>query len=86
MQILTPHHHAVCTKCDAVIEVPAPELSSALAVAMTASRFALSEQAGLTLRGLCPACQENVQDHLAGESDPTDPRPRGRRVTRTRRR
>ncbi len=74
-----PHHHAVCTQCGAIIEVPARKLSSALEHAMAGSSFALSERAGLTLHGLCPACQESVQDYLEGESDSTDPRPKGRR-------
>ncbi|MDC8997212.1 Fur family transcriptional regulator [Mycobacterium marinum] len=56
------HHHAVCTKCAAIIEVPARQLSSALEQAMAGSSFALSERAGLTLRGLCPACQDSVAD------------------------
>lgn len=65
-----PHHHAVCTQCGAIIEVPAPQLSSALQHAMAGSSFALSEQAGLTLRGLCPQCQDTVADP---PDDPTDP-------------
>lgn len=77
-----PHHHAVCTQCGAVIEVPAQQLSSALSHAMTGSSFALSEQGGLTLRGLCPACQDHVQDL----DDLTDPRPPRRRDPRQRRR
>jgi Fur family ferric uptake transcriptional regulator len=52
-----PHHHAVCTRCGAIIEVPARRLSSALEQAMAGSSFALSERAGLTLHGLCPQCQ-----------------------------
>ena len=52
-----PHHHAVCTQCGSIIEVPARQLSSALEHAMAGSSFALSEAAGLTLRGLCPKCQ-----------------------------
>lgn len=70
-----PHHHAVCTKCAAISEVPARQLSSALEHAMEGSSFALSELAGLTLRGLCPDCQDSVQDYLDGEGDSTDPRP-----------
>ncbi|OBB87452.1 transcriptional repressor [Mycobacterium colombiense] len=54
-----PHHHAVCTKCATIIEVPARQLSSALEHAMAGSSFALSEAAGLTLHGLCPQCQED---------------------------
>jgi Fur family transcriptional regulator, ferric uptake regulator len=53
-----PHHHAVCTKCGSISEVPARRLSSALEHAMAGSSFALSEAAGLTLHGLCPRCQE----------------------------
>ncbi|OBJ47614.1 Fur family transcriptional regulator [Mycobacterium sp. 1423905.2] len=53
-----PHHHAVCTHCGAVIEVPARQLSSALEQAMAGSSFALPECGGLTLRGLCPNCQQ----------------------------
>lgn len=52
-----PHHHAVCTECGAIIEVPAQRLSIALEHASAASSFTLSEQAGLTLHGLCPGCQ-----------------------------
>jgi Fur family ferric uptake transcriptional regulator len=56
-----PHHHAVCTRCGAIIEVPAQRLSSALQHAMAGSSFTLSERAGLTLHGLCPQCQDGAQ-------------------------
>lgn len=52
-----PHHHAVCTRCGSIIEVPAQWLTSALDHAMAGSSFTLSERAGLTLHGLCPQCQ-----------------------------
>ncbi|MGH3521343.1 MAG: Fur family transcriptional regulator [Mycobacterium sp.] len=52
-----PHHHAVCTRCGSIIEVPAQRLMSALEHAMAGSDFTLSERAGLTLHGLCPQCQ-----------------------------
>lgn len=52
-----PHHHAVCTQCGSIIEVPARQLRSALEHAIAGSSFALSERAGLTLHGLCPRCQ-----------------------------
>jgi Fur family transcriptional regulator, ferric uptake regulator len=52
-----PHHHAVCTECGAIIEVPAQRLTSALKKAIEGSSFTLSERAGLTLHGLCPECQ-----------------------------
>jgi Fur family transcriptional regulator, ferric uptake regulator len=52
-----PHHHAVCTRCGAIIEVPAQRLRSALEHASEGSEFTLSDSAGLTLHGLCPRCQ-----------------------------
>ena len=52
-----PHHHAVCTECGTIIEVPAQRLTSALEHAIEGSAFTLSERAGLTLHGLCPNCQ-----------------------------
>jgi Fur family transcriptional regulator, ferric uptake regulator len=54
-----PHHHAVCTECGTIIEVPATRLSTALEHAIEGSSFTLSEQAGLTLHGLCPDCQHD---------------------------
>lgn len=54
-----PHHHAVCTKCGTIIEVPARRLSLALEHASAGSSFALPETAGLTLHGLCPRCQDD---------------------------
>jgi len=53
----SPHHHAVCTRCGTIIEVPAQRLSSALEHAIEGSAFTLSDRAGLTLHGLCPDCQ-----------------------------
>ena len=53
----SPHHHAVCTQCGTIIEVPAPHLTKALQQAIEGSAFKLSEDAGLTLHGLCPQCQ-----------------------------
>ena len=52
-----PHHHAVCTRCGTIIEVPAQRLSTALEHAIEGSSFTLTEQAGLTLHGLCPDCK-----------------------------
>jgi Fur family transcriptional regulator, ferric uptake regulator len=52
-----PHHHAVCTACGTIIEVPAQRLSAALEHAIEGSSFTLSDRAGLTLHGLCPRCQ-----------------------------
>src|SRR6201998_4437057 len=49
-----PHHHAVCTQCGSIIEVPARQLSSALEHAMAGSSFALSEAGGPRRAGQCP--------------------------------
>ncbi|MGV0992699.1 MAG: Fur family transcriptional regulator [Mycobacterium sp.] len=57
-----PHHHAVCTRCGTIIEVPAKQLSTALEHASEGSAFTLSDQAGLTLHGLCPDCQPSGQE------------------------
>ncbi|MBV8929123.1 MAG: transcriptional repressor [Mycobacteriaceae bacterium] len=54
-----PHHHAVCTRCGAIIEVPARRLRSALEQASQGSEFSLSDSAGMTLHGLCPRCQRD---------------------------
>ncbi|WP_308736842.1 transcriptional repressor [Mycobacterium intracellulare] len=52
-----PHHHAVCTRCGSIIEVPARQLGSALEQLMAGSSLALSERAGPSQHGLCPECQ-----------------------------
>lgn len=52
-----PHHHAVCTRCATMIEVPAEQVSTALTQASLGSRFTVSEGAGLTLHGLCADCR-----------------------------
>lgn len=57
-----PHHHAVCTECGTIIEVPAKRLSAALEHASEGSSFTLSDRAGLTLHGLCPDCQGRAAD------------------------
>ncbi len=57
-----PHHHAVCTHCGTIIEVPAKKLSAALAHAIEGSSFTLTDQAGLTLHGLCPSCQRHTAE------------------------
>jgi Fur family transcriptional regulator, ferric uptake regulator len=54
-----PHHHAVCTRCGSIIEVPAGQLAAALEHAIAGSSFTLSERAGLTLHGMCPQCQQD---------------------------
>ncbi|MDT5090339.1 MAG: Fur family transcriptional regulator, ferric uptake regulator [Mycobacterium sp.] len=65
-----PHHHAVCTRCGSIIEVPAGHLASALQHAMVGSSFTLSESAGLTLHGLCPQCQGDVPNGAAEAPPP----------------
>ncbi|MFF0793737.1 Fur family transcriptional regulator [Streptomyces spiralis] len=48
------HHHAVCTNCGAIDEVPAPLVADALNSAVQATAFRLQS---LVLNGLCPTCQ-----------------------------
>lgn len=62
-----PHHHAVCTECGTIIEVPAQRLSAALEHAIEGSSFTLSDQAGLTLHGLCPGCQRGRSERGRSE-------------------
>jgi Fur family ferric uptake transcriptional regulator len=62
-----PHHHAVCTACGTIIEVPANRLSTALEHAIEGSSFTLSERAGLTLHGLCPDCQARTPPAPGGQ-------------------
>jgi Fur family ferric uptake transcriptional regulator len=62
--------------------VPARQLSSALEHARAGSSFALSEQAGLTLRGLCPACQADVTPAPAARSRPPRSAPGGSNTDR----
>ena len=50
-----PHHHAVCTRCGSIIEVPAGQLASALEQAM--AQASPDPHQGLNLHGLCPQCQ-----------------------------
>lgn len=49
-----PHHHAVCTSCGAIDEIPALPVANALDSAMQATAFRLQS---VVLNGLCPACQ-----------------------------
>lgn len=62
-----PHHHAVCTSCQRVTEVPAAVLSGVLAAAVqlaqTATGYTL-EQGSLQLHGLCAQCQRQLSDQL----------------------
>ncbi|WP_216900163.1 Fur family transcriptional regulator [Nocardia alni] len=52
-----PHHHAVCTRCGTMNEIPADTLVDALTHASRTSAFQLPDNGGLTLHGLCPNCQ-----------------------------
>jgi Fur family ferric uptake transcriptional regulator len=73
-----PHHHAVCSRCGTIIEVPAQQLRSALEHAIEGSSFTLSDQAGLTLHGLCPNCQgPKRQDPKREDPKRQDPKRQG---------
>jgi Fur family transcriptional regulator, ferric uptake regulator len=56
----SPHHHAVCTHCGAMREIPADNLVEVLTGASRSSAFRLTDSGGLTLRGLCPDCQSEI--------------------------
>lgn len=65
-----PHHHAVCTKCGAVVDVPAPSLKPAKASVRRVSRvapgFAVA-RVERVYRGLCAACQETSRARAASK-------------------
>jgi len=50
------HHHAVCTQCGAISEIPAHELASTLAAVRDLTGFRVQDSA-LTIHGLCRNCQ-----------------------------
>lgn len=52
-----PHHHAVCTSCGAVTEVPAAALAATVNLAQQATGYTLDNNASLQLHGLCSNCQ-----------------------------
>ncbi|WP_438470856.1 Fur family transcriptional regulator [Streptomyces asiaticus] len=49
-----PHHHAVCTGCGAVDQIPVPAMEGVLRAAAGATAF---RPESLVLSGLCPSCQ-----------------------------
>lgn len=51
-----PHHHAVCTSCQSVTEVPAAVLTDAVDLVQQATGYRL-EQSSLQLNGLCARCR-----------------------------
>ena len=61
-----PHHHAVCTECGSIIEVPARQLSSALEHAIAGSSFACLS--GPALR--CMACVRDARARIPGVPGP----------------
>lgn len=63
-----PHHHALCTQCGQLSQVPAEQLSAALDQARRASRFGLDDSS-MMLRGLCPRCLDTAEPILRKESD-----------------
>lgn len=53
----SPHHHAVCTRCGAIAEVPAATLAATVTLAEQATGYTLNNNASLQLHGLCRTCQ-----------------------------
>ncbi len=52
-----PHHHALCSRCGHITGIPAEDLTAALHQAQRVSSYTL-DGGTLTLRGMCPACQD----------------------------
>ena len=52
----TPHHHAICSRCGDLGEIPAQPLTGALDEAAKISHYELAGHS-LLLRGVCPSCQ-----------------------------
>jgi Fe2+ or Zn2+ uptake regulation protein len=58
-----PHHHAICTRCGRLQEIPAPQLSAALAdiAQSTGLHVAPDDPAGgLIVYGTCGGCEESA--------------------------
>jgi len=53
-----PHHHAQCTTCGLVTDIPADTLVEALNAATASTRFDLRGNGGLLLIGRGPCCQQ----------------------------
>ena len=54
---LTQHHHALCRKCEKLVDLEIPIPDDLLEQAADRSKFK-AESIELTLRGLCPACSK----------------------------
>lgn len=52
------HDHAICTRCGALVDFDLPATAGLLRAAAHRSRFR-PESVHLTLRGVCPDCQED---------------------------
>ncbi len=52
----TPHHHAVCTICGQLREIPASPLRAAVDQAARISNYQLTDDS-LLLTGICPTCR-----------------------------
>ncbi|MFI9274859.1 Fur family transcriptional regulator [Kitasatospora sp. NPDC052896] len=48
------HHHAVCSRCGAIEEIPGPQLARILAAAVKATAYRVES---LIFSGLCPTCR-----------------------------
>ncbi len=52
------HHHAVCTRCHRLTEVPAPAVAEAVSIFAGATGFVLDGVGALELHGLCAKCRD----------------------------
>lgn len=59
---MAAHHHAVCTQCGAVIEIPAGRLAETLGVVRRTTGFRVEDLA-VTVHGRCRDCQALDRPH-----------------------
>lgn len=68
----TPHHHAICSRCGELGEIPAQPLTSALDEAAEVSRYQFAGHS-LLLRGVCPECQRTDPTLSDDSGQPDEP-------------
>ena len=62
---LTQHDHAICSKCEKLVDLELPLPDGLMAEAAARSKFEVAS-IELTLRGLCPECRKSKVDSISG--------------------
>jgi len=57
-----PHHHAICTGCGKVTELPDAALTETLKALERATGYTFTLQSSLTMRALCRECQDGRRE------------------------